>query len=180
MKKRVYGVKELCLFAIFISLGLVLQYIESFFTVIPVPGGKIGLANIVSIVNIFMFGGGNALLITTIRAFIGAILTGGATAVPYSVGGAVVSVILMWVSKKFLYPKLSIIGISIIGAAGHNVMQLCVASILFSSGYIFSYLAPMLAVAVLGGAVTGYAAKLFMERYQGEKMTDVKSKGSLK
>ncbi len=170
MKKRIYGVRELCIFALFISLGLVLQYVESFFTVIPVPGGKIGLANIVSIVNIFMFGGGNALVITTIRAFVGAILTGGVSAVPYSVCGAVVSVLLMWVFKKLFYPKMSIIGISVIGAAGHNTAQLCVAGIFFSSGYIFSYLAPMLAVAILGGAVTGYTAKLFMQRYLGETL----------
>jgi len=165
MRKHRYGLKEICLFAIFISLGLVLQYVESFFTFVPVPGGKIGLANIVSIVNMFVFGGRNALVITVIRAFLGAMLTGGASAIPYSVSGAVVSVLLMWGFKELLYPRLSVIGISIIGAAGHNIAQICVASVFFSSGYIFSYLAPMLTVGILGGIVTGYAAKLFIERY---------------
>ena len=165
MKKKKYGVKELSIFAMFIALGLVLQYVEGFFTAIPVPGGKIGLANIVSIVNLFMFGGVNALLITAIRAFLGALLIGGITAVPYSVSGAIVSVVLMWIIKKCFYPKVSMIGISIAGATGHNIAQLCIASIVFSSGYIFSYLAPMLVVGLLGGIVTGYAAKHFAGRY---------------
>ena len=165
MKKNKYEVKELSIFAMFIALGLVLQYVEGFFTAIPVPGGKIGLANIVSIVNLFMFGGVNALLITAIRAFLGALLIGGITAVPYSVSGAIVSVVLMWIVKKYFYPKVSMIGISIAGATGHNIAQLCIASIVFSSGYIFSYLAPMLVVGLLGGIVTGYAAKHFAGRY---------------
>lgn len=165
MKKKRYSVKELSTFALFISLGLVLQYVEGFFVAISIPGGRIGLANIVSILNMFMFGGLNALVITTIRAFLGSLIAGGVTAIPYSVVGAIVSVMLMYICKRFFYPRLSIIGISIIGAIGHNVSQIFVASVFFSSGYLFSYLPPMLIVGLLGGMVTGYAAKYILRHY---------------
>ena len=46
MKNMKLEIKKISIFALFISLGLVLQYIESLFAPIPVPGGKIGLANI--------------------------------------------------------------------------------------------------------------------------------------
>lgn len=165
MKSRKYGAGELSLFAVFISAGLVLQYAESRFSVIPVPGGKIGLANIVSIINIFMFGGGNATVIACIRAFAGALLSGGAGAVPYSVAGAAASVAVMQCCKRLFYPRMSMIGMSMIGAVFHNLAQLCVAAVLFGTVYIFSYLPLMIAAGTLGGAVTGYAAQLFANRF---------------
>ena len=165
MFKNKYGVREISIFAVFISIGLVLQYLESRITVTPVPGGKIGLANVVSIINIFMFGGGNALLIAGIRAFLGALVSGGVSAVPYSVAGAVFSVLAMWLCKNLFYPRLSMIGISMIGAVFHNIAQLCVAAAVFGTIYIFSYLPVMFVSGVIGGMATGYAAQLFGNRF---------------
>lgn len=164
MRKPKYSAYDMCLFAVFIAVGIVLQYAESRITITPVPGGKIGLANIVSIINIFMFGGGNAEVIAIIRAFLGSLLSGGVGAVPYSVAGAAAATAVMSVCKRF-YPRMSMIGISIIGAAAHNIAQLCVAAILFGSAYIFSYLSVMLIAGLVGGCVTGYAAELFWKRY---------------
>ena len=163
MKKR-YTSKNIIIMSIFVAIGIILQYIESKVLILPVPGGKLGLCNIVSIVNIFMFGGKNAMMISLIRAFLGTFLTSGAMALPYSMTGAFFSTAVMSVVKKYLYPKVSMIGISIIGAAVHNVMQICVAAVMLTSGYIFSYLPFLLVVAVASGAVTGYAAQIFGNR----------------
>ncbi len=163
MKKR-YTSKNIIIMSIFVAIGIILQYIESKVLISPVPGGKLGLCNIVSIVNIFMFGGKNAIMISLIRAFLGTFLTSGAMALPYSMTGALFSTAVMAVIKKYLYPKVSMIGISITGAAVHNIMQTCVAAVMLTSGYIFSYLPFLLVVAVASGAVTGYAAQIFGNR----------------
>ncbi len=163
MKKR-YTSKNIIIMSIFVAIGIILQYIESKILISPVPGGKLGLCNIVSIINIFMFGGKNAIMISLIRSFLGAFLTGGAMALPYSITGALFSTAVMSVIKKYLYPKVSMIGISITGAAVHNIMQICVAAVILTSGYIFSYLPFLLVVAVASGAVTGYAAQIFGNR----------------
>ena len=55
--KNSYTPKKIGIMAMFVAIGLVLQYAESRFLVLSVPGGKLGLANVVSIINIFMFGG---------------------------------------------------------------------------------------------------------------------------
>ena len=162
--KRRYTSKKLIIMSIFVAIGIVLQYIENKVLISPVPGGKLGLCNIVSIINVFMFGGKNAIMISLIRAFLGTFITGGAMALPYSMAGAFFSIVAMVVVKKCLYPKVSMIGISIAGAAVHNFMQTCVAAIMLTSGYIFSYLPFLLVVAVISGAVTGYAAQIFGNR----------------
>lgn len=171
MKKR-YTSKKLIIMSMFVAIGIVLQYIESRVLISPVPGGKLGLCNIVTIINIFMFGGKNAVMISLIRAFLGTFLTGGAMALPYSVSGAFFSAVIMAIIKRYLYPKVSMIGISISGAAVHNLLQTCVAAVMLTSGYIFSYLPFLLVVATVSGAVTGYAAQVFGNRIlkHGEKL----------
>lgn len=162
--KKGFTSKKMIIMAIFVAIGIVLQYIESRVLISSVPGGKLGLCNIVSIINIFMFGGKNAIMISLIRAFLGTFLTGGAMALPYSLAGAFLSTVAMALMKKYTYPKVSMIGISVTGAAVHNVSQTCVAAIMLTSGYIFSYLPFLLIVAVASGAVTGYAAQVFGNR----------------
>ena len=164
MNKGMTKTRKLGIMAMFVAAGLVLQYIESRFAAANVPGGKLGLANMVSIINIFMFGGGNALLIASLRAVLGCVLMGGISALPYSFFGAFFSAAAMWGAKKWLYPKISMIGISVIGASVHNISQLFVASAIFSSWYVFSYLPGLLLFAVLSGTVTGYATEVFARR----------------
>jgi len=164
MIKEKYTPKNICIMAIFVSLGIVLQHLESFFIISPVPGGKLGLGNIISILNLFMFGGGNAMIISVLRAFLGTLLTSGASALPYSLFGAVFSTGGMILIKKYCYPSVSIVGISVIGASLHNFSQVCVAAVLFSSGYVFSYLPLLLCVSVISGFATGYASNVLEKR----------------
>ena len=159
-----FSTKKIGIMAIFVSLGLVLQYAESRFLITPIPGGKLGLTNVVSIINIFMLGGRNAIVVAVIRAFLGALLTGGAAAVPYSVAGAMLAVLAMTVMKKILHPRVSMVGISIVGAVFHNLAQLTVASLVYKTFYVYSYLPLLLLLSLAMGTVTGCVTQIFSER----------------
>lgn len=164
MTKKLSKTQKIGIMAMFVSVGLVLQYAESRIIITSVPGGKLGLANVVSIINIFMFGGKNALLIASLRAILGCLLSGGISALPYSLSGAVFSTVLMWIMRKWLYPRVSMIGLSIAGASIHNIAQLMVASAIFSSVYVFSYLPVLLVLSVFSGMATGYTAEVLSKR----------------
>lgn len=164
MKNSFTKTKKIGAMSMFVAIGLVLQYIESRLSISDIPGGKLGLANMVSIVNIFVFGGANALLISSLRSVLGCVIMGTISAVPYSFLGAFFSVLAMWGTKKWFYPKVSMIGISVIGAVIHNLSQLFIASIVFSSQYVFSYLPGFLILSVVSGTVTGYTAGVFSRR----------------
>ena len=159
--------KKISIMAIFVAIGLVFQYVESHFAPVNIPGGKLGLANMVSIINIFMFGGVNAIIIAVLRAMLGCLLFGGVSAIPYSVSGALFAVLSMCGAKKWLYPKISMVGISIIGAAVHNVSQIFVAVLIFSSWYVLSYLPGLLVIAVICGTATGCATEIFSNHFKG-------------
>ncbi len=159
--------KKLTTMALFIAVGVILQYIESKIAVTNIPGGKLGICNIVTIINIFMFSGQNAIAIAAIRSLLGAFLFGSAMTVPYSVSGTVFSVLSMWGVQKFLYPKVGIVGMSIVGAVVHNISQLAVAALFYNTVYVFSYLPILLVVALVSGFITGCAAYIFVLRTKG-------------
>ncbi len=146
--------KKIVLMGFFVALGLVLQYIESFIPIAVLPGGKIGLSNIVTIVNIYLLGPWNAIIIATLRAFLGALLFGGVSAIPYSVVGAILSSSLMgYMIVKT--DKFSPVGISVIGAVIHNFGQIIVAMAIFMSFRIIVYFPVLIVLGVLGGFITG-------------------------
>lgn len=163
MNKK-YTPKKIVIMAVFISIGVILQYAETQLLPSAGFGGKLGLANIVSIINIFMFGGKNALVIATLRAALVSLITNGAVTLPYGIAGAVLSTIAMWGIKKYFYPRVSIIGMSIVGAVFHNTAQIMVAFVQYGSIYVFSYFPGLMTVSLFSGIVTGYTARVFAQK----------------
>lgn len=162
---------KLTVMALFVAIGLVLQYAEGLLIVTTVPGGKLGLCNIVSIINIFMFGGTNALGIAFVRSLLGGLISGGAISTVYSVAGAVFSTIAMSAVKKYMYPKFSMVGISVVGATVHNLTQITVAVLFYKSIYLFSYVPLLMVFATASGCITGIAAQIISKRVLKGELT---------
>ncbi len=156
--------RKLTILSLFVAIGLVLQYVESKILISTIPGGKLGLCNIISIINIFIFGGANAVLVATLRSVLGAILFGGFMTIPYSVTGTLLSAFAMWGLKRTCYPKVSVIGISMTGAVINNIAQVFVAFLFYNSIYVFSYLPMLLIIGLISGFVTGVATHIFSKR----------------
>ena len=114
--------RKLALCALMISLALALSYVERFIPLqllIPLPGIKLGLANIVTLIAIYLLGPVNALAIVVCRCFLGSLFGGGITALMFSLSGGILSLVVMSLARKL--PCFSIYGVSILGAAAHNV-----------------------------------------------------------
>lgn len=151
--------KKIALSAILIALALGLSYTERFIPlqlVIPLPGIKLGLANIVTLVALCLLGWKDTLWIVVLRCMMGAIFGGGITGLLFSMAGGLLSLAVMVLAEKI--KKLSIYGISILGAAAHNVGQICAAMALMQTVYIGAYLPYLLIVALFTGFATATAA----------------------
>lgn len=149
--------KKLTLNALLISLALVLSFIEHFFPIsllIPVPGIKIGFANIVTIFALFYLNFPSAVIITALRCLLASILFGGMTSFLYSISGATLALITMALLKQGHDRKFSLIGISIGGAAAHNVGQITIAAFMLNSPAVFAYLPVLLITALITGFLT--------------------------
>ena len=161
-----YKAKDLIIMAFMVGLGIVLQLADNMLNFTGIPGGKLGLSNIVSLTNIFLFGGVNAVFIAAVRAVLSSLMFGGVSSLPYSLFGAVFSVTAMSIVKKYFYPDMSEVGISIIGAFFHNIVQVIVASIIFQSTALLSYSAPMALISVFAGFFTGVQVRTLNEKFK--------------
>ena len=150
--------KRLTLCAILIALALALSYTERFIPlqmVIPLSGVKLGLANIVTLVALYLMGPKGAIAILIPRCIFGAVFGGGITGLAFSLTGGVLAMLTMILAKKV--PIFSVYGVSILGAAAHNVGQILAAMVLMNSLYIGAYLPYLLIVALFTGFATGAA-----------------------
>ncbi|PKM89672.1 MAG: heptaprenyl diphosphate synthase [Firmicutes bacterium HGW-Firmicutes-12] len=160
--------QKLVYFSFFITLASVLGLLEAFLpNPFPLPGVKLGLANIVTLLVIYLFGTKEGLAIAFLRVLFVSFLSGTFLSVGFflSLSGATVSALVMAALKKYI-PSLSIIGISIAGAVTHNIAQLLAASVLIQTGYIFFYLPVLLLASLPTGLSTGYMARLLLPYLQ--------------
>ena len=150
--------KKIAFCAVMIALALALSYAERFIPlqmVIPMPGIKLGLANVVTLVALYRFKGRYALAILVPRCILGALFGGGITGLAFSLTGGLLALLVMSLAKKT--PFFSVYGVSVLGAAAHNVGQILAAMVLLRSVYVAAYLPWLLIAAVVTGILTGAA-----------------------
>ena len=149
-------VNQLTLCAILISMALVLSYMERFIPLqmfIPLPGIKLGLANIVTLMALYFLGEKSAFTILILRCILGAAFGGGISGLAFSVIGGLLAMTVMCIFKRCR--MISIYGVSILGASAHNIGQILVAVFLMGSVYVIGYLPYLLLVSVFTGLATG-------------------------
>ena len=142
--------KKIALCAVLIALALALSYIERFLPLqllIPLPGVKLGLANIVTLIALYLLGGKSAFAILIPRCILGAVFGGGITGLMFSLTGGLLAMSVMALSRKA--PLFSIYGVSVLGAAAHSVGQILAA--------MGAYLPYLLGVSIFTGLATGTA-----------------------
>lgn len=141
-----------------ICLALVLSYTERLIplqAVIPLPGVKLGLANIVTLLALYLLGPKSAFTVLILRCILSSAFGGGITGFLFSVTGGLLAMAVMTIARRI--PGLSIYGVSILGAAFHNIGQIVMAMLLMQSLYVAAYLPYLLGVAIITGFLTGAA-----------------------
>jgi len=151
--------RKITTLGLFVSVGLVLHYAESFVPGMGVlPGVRIGLANIVTLLAFFHYGAGFSLTVGLLRSLLGSLLGGTITAFLYSGAGTIGAVLVMLVSRRFFSGSVSLIGWSMLGAFAFNLAQVTVAALVLENAYMFMYLPPMAIFSAVSGLCTGLLA----------------------
>lgn len=158
--------EKLTVIGLLTALALVLHIVEAMIpNPLPIPGVKLGLANIVALWALYRLDFSMALMITILRSILGCLLTGTLFSVQFILGGsgALLSVWAMAMALKGL-PGMSPIGISLIGAVVHNMTQLAVAGLLIEQSALLYYLPILLLSAMPAGILTGVFTKTLLTR----------------
>ncbi|KUO64072.1 MAG: heptaprenyl diphosphate synthase [Gracilibacter sp. BRH_c7a] len=148
--------KRYAIIIILVTNAILISLLESIIPIpVPVPGVKLGLANIVTLIAIIFLPLKDVLLIVVIRSFVVALLTRGIMMLAFSLSGGIISALVMALLYKKFSGSFSIKGISIVGAIFHNTIQITVASFLLGEIVILYYLPILLVSAVITGFITG-------------------------
>lgn len=153
--------KQIALGAVLTALALGLSVMENMFpvtAVIPLPGVKLGLANIVTLFALYQLGSRSALLILIARCLLGSLFAGNVSALLFSLMGGLAAMLVMIGLTHFR--RLSVFGVSIGGAAAHNIGQIGAAIITLGDTAVLGYLPVLLGVSLITGTVTGLVTAL--------------------
>lgn len=157
-----HAARKLCRMASLLVLALGLSFLETLFP-LPLPGLKLGLANVVITATFFFCGKGEAATVSLVRMILCALLFGSFISFLFSAVGALFSYLSLWLTGKGRGRFFSMLGISLVSAAAHHVGQLLVAAVLFAPGVIFTYLPLLLFLGIFTGAFSGFLL-LFAEK----------------
>lgn len=151
--------KKLTKLALLTTIALILFTVEAQIPVpLPIPGVKLGLANVVTVYAAFTMGAGETMLILLGRILLGSIFTGTVVTMLYSLGGGLLCMAVTLLLTHVL-SRDQIWMASVAGAVFHNIGQLLVAMVIMKSAAVFAYLPYLLLSGMVTGGFTGFAAQ---------------------
>lgn len=157
-------IKKLSLSALLLAMSIAIYTLESFIPPIGgIPGVKLGLSNIVTLISLMYLGKGYTALILFLRISVTSLINGTLISFMFSLFGGVFAFTIMSLLILFL-PKKLIWAISVSGAVFHNIGQLTAAAILIENLSTLYYLPMLMLSALITGAFTGIAAQFLDER----------------
>lgn len=149
--------KKTAYMGVFLAFALILSYIES---LIPfyfgIPGMKLGLANLIVVVMLYLAGTKEAFFLSVLRILLSGFLFGNMFGILYSLAGGLLSFFVMWLVKKTGH--FHTVTVSVCGGIFHNVGQLLVAALVVENYNVLYYMPVLLVAGILTGFVIGILA----------------------
>lgn len=156
--------KKLIVLGLYATLSLAIYAAESALPPLaPIPGFKLGLANIITIILLRRYTFRDAALVLTVRILLSAMLFGQVLSLLYSLAGGIFSLLVMYPVNRLLQRKLPPLT-GAMGGLAHNAGQLLVAFLITSTPGVLAYLPLLLPAGILTGLFTGLCAWL-TDRY---------------
>lgn len=157
-------VKKLTVMALLCAIALTIFMIEAQIPpVIPIPGVKLGLSNIVTVFSVFVLGPLEAAVILFGRIFLGAVFAGNFSSILYSASGGLLAILVTIGLRRILSVRqLWVAGC--LGAIAHSVGQMTAAVLVMGTVSIAIYLPIMIVCSIVTGLFTGLCAQLLVNR----------------
>ncbi len=155
--------KKVSFYALFTALALLFSFVESLYSLnFIAPGIKLGLANCVALLFIFKDDFKGAFLVNVARILLSTLLFSAPSALLFSLTAGVLSLAVSCLLQKTRV--FSPIGIGVMGATTHNLVQLAVAAIITATKGVLFYAAPLIFSGILCGILTGIAAGMIEKK----------------
>ena len=156
--------RKLAVLGLLTAIALTIFMLESQIpSIVPLPGVKLGLANIVTVFTVFALSPKDGILVLSARIFLGAIFAGNFSTIFYSAAGGFCAIAVTILLKKIL--KQNQLWVSgCLGAVAHSVGQMAMAMALLGTPSLAIYLPVMIAISIITGLFTGLCAQFLVNR----------------
>lgn len=154
--------KKLVFMALLTAMALGIFMLEAQLpSLLPIPGVKLGLANIVTLAAMLLMGKKEAGTVLLLRVIMGSMFAGSPSTLIFSAAGGLLAYLSMCLSLPAWKNRLWLTGA--LSAVAHNLGQLLAGAAVLGTWGIFAY-APVLLVSGLAtGLFTGFASKYLTE-----------------
>ena len=154
--------KRLATLAMIVAMASAVHYLEGLLPpILPaVPGTKLGLANIFSLFALVTMGVKEGYAVVVLRCLVGTLIGGAVTGLLYALSGGLLSYTVMALCRRLLKGRLSLYGLSAMGAFFHNLGQILTACLVMGNTYVLYYFPYLALVAIPTGLLTGFATNL--------------------
>jgi len=155
-------IRRLSRTALYLALALTVHALESvIFPPLPIPGVRLGLANMVILTVLYTDGFKTAGIVSISRVFLGSFFSGTFLGIAFwpTLAGAVTSTLVMAATRRFSKSRVSPVGVSVMGALAHNISQLAAIYPFFPNAGLLYYLPFLILLAVPAGIITGIIAR---------------------
>lgn len=149
--------------ALMSALAMIFSYVEALLPFsIGIPGVKLGIANIVIIIAIYIFDWKIAFAVNTIRIILSGLLFSGVFGIIYSMAGGILSLAVMALLKKT--NTFSIIGVGAAAGVAHNLGQIVTAALIIKNIKMFLYFPVLIFSGIITGIITGTVAYILLKK----------------
>ena len=156
--------KKLAEMSMLAAVALIIFIVESRIpTLAPIPGMKLGLANIITVYAVYRFKPSEAAMILAVRLILGSVFAGNLSTLMYSTAGAVFCLVGMIFMRKII-PEKNLYLASAAGAVFHNTGQILAACLIMRSSAVFFYYPFLIVSGIIAGLFTGFCAMFVLKR----------------
>ena len=150
-------------YGLLIALAFIFSYVEALIPLpVPVPGIKLGLANLVNVVGLYTVGAAGTLVVGLLRIVMVGFTFSNPGSMLYALAGGILSLAVMALAKKMDWFEKT--GVSILGGVFHNIGQLSMAAWITGTAGVFSYLPVLLTAGCAAGALIGLLGGILVGR----------------
>lgn len=156
--------KRVALLGLLTAIALTIFLLEAQLPpVVPIPGVKLGLANIVTVFTVFALGAWEGAAVLACRVFLGAVFAGNFSSILYSAAGGLCA-ILATVGAKRVLKENQLWAAGCLGAVAHSVGQLLAAVAVTRTAAVLSLLPVLVIISMFTGLFTGLCAQFLVKR----------------
>lgn len=156
--------RKLTRLALLTAIALTIFMVEAQIpALVPVPGVKLGLSNIVTVFAVYTMGSKEGTMILSARIFLGAVFAGNFSTIFYSAAGGACA-ILVTIGLKRILTKKQLWVAGALGAVAHSVGQMAVAVAMTGTPGLMMYLPVLVICSIVTGLFTGLCAQLLVKR----------------